>query len=132
VIADWQNAERARKAAEKAATLVERVRGGEDLAKLAAELGVPVKTSTPFTRDAGDAAADIAPQAATKLFAAKVGEVIAAAAGDGQVVAKLDRVDPANPAADQAAVDKLRDSLRQGLAGDLVAEFGNALRQQIP
>jgi peptidyl-prolyl cis-trans isomerase D len=132
VIADWQHAERVKKAAEKAAKLVERLRGGEDLAKLAAELGVPVKTSTPFTREAGDPAADITPEAATKLFAAKVGEVIAAASGDGQVVAKLDRIDPANPAADQAAVDKLRESLRQGLASDLIVEFGNALRQQIP
>jgi len=48
------------------------------------------------------------------------------------VVAKLDRIDPANPASDQATVDKLRDNLRQGLASDLVTEYGNALRQQIP
>ncbi len=42
-------------------------------------------------------------------------------------------VDPALiPAADQAGVDKLRDSLRQGLANDLIVEFSGALRQQIP
>jgi peptidyl-prolyl cis-trans isomerase D len=132
LIADWQHNERAKQAAAKAQKLVERLRGGEDLAKLAAELGVSVKTSTPFFRTTGDPAADITPDAATKLFAAKVGEAIAAAAADGQVVAKLDRIDPANPASDQATVDKLRDNLRQGLASDLVTEYGNALRQQIP
>jgi peptidyl-prolyl cis-trans isomerase D len=132
LIADWQHSEREKQAAAKATKLAERLRAGEDFAKLATELGVPVKTSTPFLRTIGDPAANITPDAATKLFAAKVGEAITAAAADGQVVAKLDRIDPANPASDQATVDKLRESLRQGLAGDLVTEYGNALRQKIP
>ncbi|MFO1059617.1 MAG: peptidyl-prolyl cis-trans isomerase [Dongiaceae bacterium] len=132
VIADWQQAQREKLAAEKAKKLLERLNGGEDLAKIAAELQVPVKTTQPFTRDAGDPAADLSPEAAAKLFGVKVGQGVASASGAGQVLARLDRIDPANPAADQAQVDRLRADLREKLANDLLVEFSSALREQIP
>ena len=50
----------------------------------------------------------------------------------GQVLARLDSVEPANPAADPAQVDRLRADLREKLANDLLVEFSSALREQIP
>jgi peptidyl-prolyl cis-trans isomerase D len=132
VIADWQQAEREKLAAEKAKKLLERLNSGEDIAKIAAELQLQVKTSQPFTRDAGDPAADLSPEAAAKLFGVKVGQSIAAASGAGQVLARLDSVEPANPAADSAEVERLRTDLREKLANDVLVQFGAALRDQIP
>jgi peptidyl-prolyl cis-trans isomerase D len=132
VIADWQQAQREKLAGEEAKKLVERLSGGEDIAKIAAELNVPVKTSQAFTRDAGDAAADLSPEAAAKLFAVKSGQFIASPSGQGQVVARLDSIEPANPAADTEQVDKLRADLREKLANDLLVQFSAALREQIP
>ncbi|HET6222731.1 MAG TPA: SurA N-terminal domain-containing protein, partial [Dongiaceae bacterium] len=57
VVADWQAAERQKAATTKAQDIAERVQGGEGLDKIAQELGVTVKRSQPFKRDAGDAAA---------------------------------------------------------------------------
>jgi peptidyl-prolyl cis-trans isomerase D len=132
VIADWQQAQRDKLAAEKAKKLLERLNGGEDIAKIAAELQVPVKTTQPFTRDAGDAAADLSPEAAAKLFGVKVGQSVASQSGAGQVLARLDSIVPANPAADQAQLDQLRADLREKMANDLLVEFSAALRDQIP
>lgn len=130
VVADWQAAQRAKAASERAEALAERLRGGGDIAAIAAEAGLSVKTSQPFTREAGDTAADIGPTLAGRLFDAKPGEVVTAPTATGTVVARLQEIVPADPAA-RSAIEDVRSAVRRSLIGDVLAQFGAALRERI-
>jgi peptidyl-prolyl cis-trans isomerase D len=133
VVADWQAAERQKAATAKAQDIAERVQGGEALDKIAQELGITVKHSQPFKRDAGDAAANIDGSLATRLFELKVGDAATGRddAANGEVVAVLREVKPADPAAAAKDVGDLRTQLTQQVASDLYAQFSAALKQNI-
>ena len=66
----------------------------------------------------------------SKLFASKTGETVIGEASGGVIVARLTEIKPAQPSADKKAVDATRDSLRQGIASDLLEQFTGALRQR--
>ncbi len=130
VIADWQADQRAKAASQKADAIAERLRGGTDIDTLATEMSFTVKISQPFTREAGDPAADIGSTLAGRLFDVKPGEVVTSPIASGTVVARLDEVVPADPAAESAVAD-VRAVVQRSLIGDVIGQFGEALRQRI-
>jgi peptidyl-prolyl cis-trans isomerase D len=132
VAIDWLAAERAKAAAEKAASVVEQLNGGTDIATLAAELGREVKTSLPVTRDGEDAAASLDPVAVETLFTLKQGEVATVADGDDQVILRLTEIRAPADGGDPVATAELRDTLRRDLANDVVSQFMAALQQEVP
>jgi peptidyl-prolyl cis-trans isomerase D len=135
VLADWQAEARDKAAAEQANKIVDRIKLGEDLKTIAQSLGVALKLSSPFTRDSGDEANDVAPSLATLLFAAKQGEAATAPndspTNPGHVVAVVTQILPADPTADPEVVKKLSHELSGAIAQDLVAEFRKALEGEI-
>lgn len=131
VVADWQAAQRARAAREKAEAIAERVRAGEDLAAIAGELGLSVKTSDPFRRDIGDAEANVPADLAADLFQLEKGGVATGEADEGHVIARLVEIHPADADADSPEVAKLRQDISDAMAGDVLAQFGDALRREI-
>lgn len=131
VVADWQAAQRAEAAREKAEAIAERVRAGEDLAAIAGELGLSVKTSDPFRRDTGDAEANVPADLAADLFQLEEGGVATGEADEGHVVARLIEIRPADADADSPEVAKLRRDISDAMAGDVLAQFGDALRRKI-
>lgn len=131
VVADWQAAQRAEAAREKAEAIAERVRAGEDLAAIAGELGLSVKTSDPFRRDTGDAEANVPADLAADLFQLEEGGVATGEADEGHVVARLIEIRPADAGADSPEVAKLRRDISDAMAGDVLAQFGDALRRKI-
>lgn len=130
VLADWQAAERARLAAARAEAIAERVRGGADLRSVAEAEGLSVQTSQPFTRR-GEGGGALVGELAAQLFAIPVGGVVTGRGANGHLVAELAEIRPADPAADAAQLEELRGLLRRSMTGDLLAQFGAALRQRI-
>ena len=135
VLADWQTQARDKAAAEQAAKIVDRVKLGEDLTSIAKSLGVALKHSSPFTRDAGDEANDVPSSLATLMFTVKRGEATTApndsTTNPGHVVAVVAEIQPANPTADADGTKKLANELSGSIAQDLVAEFRGALEGEI-
>ncbi|MGH6933352.1 MAG: SurA N-terminal domain-containing protein [Dongiaceae bacterium] len=131
--ADWQASERQRLAAEKAQAIAERIQGGETLAKIAEETGLVVKVTRPFTRDAGDDAADLTPALAANIFELEIGAVATNrnAKDDGEVVAVLREIKPVDVAAADKDLSEMQDSLSRAIAADLFEQFSTALRQEI-
>lgn len=128
VLAAWRAAKRDEAAEARAEAIVQRVNAGTDLALIAAEAGLEIRTARPFTRaDTGD---DIPSALIVKLFDLRPGQAAMAAGRDGYVVGRLKAVQPADPAADQAGVNSLGAELSEGLANDLVVQFGEALRDR--
>jgi peptidyl-prolyl cis-trans isomerase D len=136
VLADWMADARKKAAADEAAKIVERIKGGEDIKAIAQSLGIAIKRSSPFTRDSGDQPNDVPASLATVLFTLKLNEVTSApndsTTDPGQVVAKLVDIQPANPAANSEAVKQLNVEVSKSLASDLLAEFRRALQNETP
>jgi peptidyl-prolyl cis-trans isomerase D len=110
--------------------LAERANKGEDLAKLAKELGLEVKTAKDVKRNAKDA---VLPPAAIQLsFAQAKGAVASttAADGKGRVLFRLASTTPAKPLeADKATAAAKR--LAQQLAGSLEGQYIGGLQRSL-
>jgi peptidyl-prolyl cis-trans isomerase D len=124
----WTQVQRDSAAKQRADALVEQLKAGGEMAKLAAEAGAPLKTSSPFTREG--AGSDLPPALVGQLFGGAVGTVGVAASSDGYVVARLTEILPVDPASIEAQRTKLKDELRQALGNDLLQQFEATLRER--
>jgi peptidyl-prolyl cis-trans isomerase D len=133
VIADWQQEQRAERAAKKAEEIAARLKQGSEAAAqdVATQAGASFAMTAPFTRDA-QSVQGLPADMVAKLFAAKPNEVVTGNTADAQVVARLKEVIPADPKAADADLAPVRASVEQGMENDLVAEFTNALRDKYP
>jgi peptidyl-prolyl cis-trans isomerase D len=122
---------RAAKAAEDAKALEAKITPDKPLAAVAAADRLTVTTTAPFTKTG---ARDLAlpPSAIAKLFDSAPGGVVVAAAPNGQYVAQLKEITAADPAADTAGADKVKQQASQAIAGDLATAYEQALRQRYP
>ena len=124
----WLAARREEQARARAEQIVQGVnQAGRDFDALAREAGLSVSTTDPVTRSAEGGQMPAA--LAGALFDLSVGETVASAQ-DGVVVAQLVEVREADPQNNPEALAQVRRSLRQGLQGDILTQFANALRQQ--
>lgn len=137
VIAGWKDAESARIAAERAKELADKLKGaGEGAADLAAASGASFAVTAPFRRD--DRGVEGLPaDLVVRLFAVTPGEVVLGSAPDAQIIARLKSIEPVDPVAatsgDAAeALAATRNAVAQSLSADLLAQFGEALRQRYP
>lgn len=136
VEADWR-AERRREMAEALAErLAKRAAGGAPLDALKAEVGAgaEIRPIAGVKRDAPGAAARVGRDAVAALFQTPPGEAAGAAvpAPDGFAVVATDRVLPADPKADPAAVRALQDELNQAVRADVLAQYEDHLRRRFP
>ena len=130
IITAWQAEQRAKKAKERAEAILKRVTAGEKLSAIASKEKLTFKITPPFDRTGQDAKLGAMRVLVSKLFASKTGETVIGEASGGVIVARLTEIKPAQPSADKKAVDATRDSLRQGIASDLLEQFTGALRQR--
>jgi peptidyl-prolyl cis-trans isomerase D len=128
----WKAEARLAAATVRAAGLAEKARQA-DLAQLANEAGFPFQRTEPQTRQEAASGEALSFEAAQILFGLAPGETATAAnrEGDGRLVLKLVEIRPADPAADQAGVARLRDQLRAAMADDLLTGFRAALEREI-
>lgn len=137
VVAALQQRARGEAAARKAAEIAERVRAGGDLAKEAAALGASVQLSAPLTRGQ-PAERNFSPVINGSLFNAKAGEIVtgpAAMTGPSgtanAIVARLTRVEPADPAAIARGQEQTGQQLAAGMAQDLLQQYRSVLQKDV-
>lgn len=137
VVAALQQRARGEAATKKATEIAERVRAGGDLAKEAAALNSGVQLSAPLTRGQ-PAERNFSPVINGSLFSAKPGEVVTGPAamqgpsgGANAVVARLTRVEPADPAAIARQQDQTGQQLAGGIAQDLLQQYRTLLQKDI-
>ena len=132
VAAGWRAGQQDAATAELARQLVDRIKGGQGLPKISAELGVQVVRSQPIVRSGrGDKNLPAALQAA--LFELDVGGAATAADGLGgsHVVARLAEIRAADPQADANLADRMGKRLADAIAGDLLRQYQDALETNI-
>lgn len=123
VLKAWTAEQRLAEARRRAEQALATLKDGKPVA------GIEARTSEPFTR-APAAASGVAAPVAAAAFTLQPGESELVTTPDGAVVVTLNKVIPADAAADPAAVDRIRQQLAQQMAGDLVDEMVAALRER--
>lgn len=138
VIAALQQRARADAAAERARQIAERVRNGGDLAKEAADLGAQVQLSAPLNRTGQPAERAFSSVVVSALFNAKQpGEVVTGPAANlpgvapnSAIVARLSRIEPADPAAVARQREQTAQQLAAGMVQDLVQQYRQTLQKE--
>ena len=119
-------------ARERADKLLGEVKAGRGIDTTAREMGLAVKTSSPFTRFDQGGDTPLPASLAATLFRTKRGEAALGATEKGFAVAVLERIEPANPSADRDGFDEIRNQVRVAMASDLLSEYTGALRGIYP
>ncbi|WP_043364325.1 peptidylprolyl isomerase [Belnapia sp. F-4-1] len=113
---------------ERAAGLLAAVKGGRSLADAAREAGFGVREVGAIARDQRDG--PVPAEILAPLFELKANEPTMARTRDGFAVAQLLEVTRPDPAADPAALARLKTETSQAMAGDLETEYVAALRNR--
>jgi peptidyl-prolyl cis-trans isomerase D len=132
VVAAWQAEQRAQRAAKKAGEIEERLKAGSTPQDIASSVPGTVAGVTPALTRAGRENGGLPPGLVQRLFEMKQGEVATAPTQDGQIVVRLKEIQSADPASADAQVAQVRQGVQQAMAGDLLAQFTEALRQRYP
>lgn len=129
VVDDWKSDQRWTAARERAKKVVENLNKGGKIAEVARKNKWKLQQSRPFTRNGRDAPADMPPSLVADLFAAKTtGRAYQADGTAGVRVARLSKITDVRSGADAKRAEALRESLKLGIANDIAAQLGTALR----
>ncbi|KZD09820.1 peptidyl-prolyl cis-trans isomerase [Oceanibaculum pacificum] len=118
----------------KAEAIAKAVSDGKSLAEAASEAGVNAPaTSAPFTRD-GQGLQNLPRSIASAGFRGSQGTPQVVNSRDGHYVVVVTEIRAADPAAEANAkeLDAVRGAVQQGIAGDILNSFSQALRQTYP
>lgn len=124
----WQADQRRKQADQKVKEAVEKANAGGDLAAIAKEMGLELRTSKPVTRydtDPGNYLTQPVTQALFKLAVAKAEAVRSA---EGNVIVRPKEIQAADLAKEKAALERFGTQLDGMVANDLVAQLLGALR----
>ncbi len=128
----WKAARQAEAATAKAQALVQRIKAGEDFAKVAQDAGL-TPTTTPAVIRATGPRADAPPaQVVARMFQLKPGEVGDTPIQDGHVILRLSEIQPADPGQSREEVAALSDQLKRAMSQEVLEAYGTALRQRYP
>lgn len=127
-VAAWSSAKRHLVAKEKAESVAQQFKGAP-LASLKG-VGIELKTTQAFTRDAGDSSGLPAPVVG-KIFESAQGDISTTELADGWVVARLAQIKPTEPADHPDQIQTVRHAVSQALAGDLSDSFLSALEAKV-
>jgi peptidyl-prolyl cis-trans isomerase D len=128
VIAAWQAEERHKLADAKVKAAVEKAEGGTDLATLAKDLGLEVRTTKAVTRYEADQGNYLTQPVVTALFKLAPGKVTSVRTAEGSVIVRLKEVQPADLAKEKDALERFGKQLDTMVANDLLLELVGALR----
>lgn len=124
----WQTEERRKLAEAKVKEAVEKANGGTDLAALAKDLGLEVRTAKAVTRFEADQGNYLNQTAVQALFKLEPGKVQSVRTGEGSVIVRLDKIEPIDLAKDKEAIDRFGKQLDTMVANDLILQLVGALR----
>ncbi|HWK47304.1 MAG TPA: peptidyl-prolyl cis-trans isomerase [Stellaceae bacterium] len=123
---------RAAKSAERAKALVAEITPDKPLATVAVAAKLTVTTTAPFIKTAPTSEVPLPPGAVSKLFAGPVGTIGTATTPDGEYIAQLKEIKPADPTGDAVVTADIERQLTQAIGGDLAATYEQALRKRYP
>jgi peptidyl-prolyl cis-trans isomerase D len=126
----WQDDKRNTALENLAKEITDAVNGGQKLADVAAAHKLATVSSAPLERAHGNEQVPAALVA--KIFDTDAGKAVYARAASGYMVAQVKEVQPADPAKDSEAVQRLSQQLTPALREDLLQQFDSALRQRYP
>jgi peptidyl-prolyl cis-trans isomerase D len=132
VVTAWQADQRSQLAVKKAGEIEERLKAGATPQDVVASVPGAVAGITPPLTRAGRETGGLPPGLVQRLFEMKQSEVATAPTQDGQIVVRLKEIQSADPATADAQVAQVRQGVQQAMAGDLLAQFTEALRQRYP
>ena len=128
VIEAWQADERKKLADAKVKAAVEQANAGTDLATIAKELGVEVRTAKAVTRFEADAGNYLSQPVVTELFKLAPGKTQSVRTGEGSVIVRLKQVEAPDMEKEKEALDRFGKQLDTMMANDLILELIAALR----
>ena len=131
VTQDWQDNWRHEEARKKAEALLVKANAGEDLEKIATDLGLTVQTSSAVLRSG--AAGDLSPVARDGLFDLQPGAygVNVNQTGNGTLLYGVADIIPADPAKDQDAFAQMSEQITASIRAGILAEYENYLQKDI-
>lgn len=132
VTAAWMEDEKEGAAKARAEEIFDQVKLGGNAEALAAVNGLRFERTVPFTRGEPDVAHGVTEAMAQEIFALNPGEAMLAPSAGGYLIARLESVQAADPAADRAAAESLRAQLREAIENDLMTQFQDALTNRYP
>lgn len=128
---DWKADERWKAARASAKKIVERLNGGAKLADIAGELKSKTQTTDAFTRTGDKAPANMPAGLVSQLFGQKeIGKAAMADGVTGVDIAQLTGIQAAAADTDKKGVETISRTLLTGIANDITAQLGAALRSR--
>ena len=128
VVEAWQRDERRKLADQKVKEAVDKANNGSDLAAIAKELGVELRTAKAVTRYEADTGNYLTQQATQDLFKLPVGKAVAVRSAEGSVIVRPKEIQPADLAQEKDKLDRFGQQLDTMVANDLLAQLLAALR----
>jgi peptidyl-prolyl cis-trans isomerase D len=128
VVEAWQAEERRKLADAKVKAAVDMANAGTDLATIAKDLGLEVRTAKAVTRFEADAGNYLTQPVVQELFKLAPGKTQAVRTAEGSVVVHLKLVEAPDLAKDKEALDRFGKQLDTMMANDLILELVAALR----
>ncbi|MDP1960666.1 MAG: peptidyl-prolyl cis-trans isomerase [Reyranella sp.] len=124
----WQAEERRKLGDSKVKAAVDMANAGTDLATIAKDLGLEVRTAKAVTRFEADAGNYLTPPVVQELFKLAPGKTQAVRTAEGSVVVHLKLVEAPDLTKDKDALDRFGKQLDTMMANDLILELVAALR----
>ena len=128
VVEAWQAEERRKLADAKVKAAVEKAEAGADLAAIAKELGLEVRTTKAVTRFEADQPNYLTQPVVTALFKLAPGKVQSVRTAEGSVIVRLKQVEAVDLAKDKEALDRFGKQVDTMVANDLILQLVAALR----
>ena len=128
----WEVSEREKALEELTASHVEKLNGGTDLANLAKELDLEVKSAGPGTRT--DRSLGFSTELLSEIFEAAEGDALEGGSSDAltRVVGVITEIVPATSEEDITAIDRSTENYAARLAQDFVDQFTRTARSRHP
>ncbi len=132
IVDAWRQAEIARLAAVKAKEITDKANEGGDLDALLKAEGAELGPVQPLTRNLHRPADNLPRALVQAIFATEPGKAVHAIAENGVAVARLEQVQPADPAGDAGGVDATRNQVTGSLRESVQFALDAMLRQRYP
>jgi peptidyl-prolyl cis-trans isomerase D len=131
VVAGWTKEQQTAQIAKRADELAAKARSGTLLTQIATDSGGKLDSTPPVTRDPVEKPSGAVPQALTDaLFKLdKVGDVTTVATDNGQIIARLSEIRPADPKAAGTKLAPIEQELDSQMRADSLAQYRDGLRQ---
>ena len=128
VVEAWQAEERRKRADAKAKEALDKVNAGGDLAAIAKDLGLEVRTTKAVTRYEADAGNYLSQAATQELFKLAVGKAASVRGPEGTVIVRPKEIQAADLTKEKDLVERFGKQLDGMVGNDLIGQLLAALR----